>query len=261
MPNFTYEEWLLGSLILAALVPIFSYTDFIRGFLSGFFGSLLVRGFAFLYTHQSTPPEIQNDMVAALTYAAQQSRDPFLCALGGAVVVGGLRKLWLRRNPQIGLIKVLYFKDYLVRFILIAFGAIPTALGLILGPPLLGNSLISTAKEYYHSVKSQTLTKEILEWAISMRQQLPLRADDKETLIAIAPQGNTVLLNYTLTSLPNRGEETQVLDERKQNAEQSICKKPSMMRILENGGTFLFSYADSNGATIGEFKISEVACK
>lgn len=261
MPNFTYEEWLLGSLVVAAFFPLFSYKDFIKGLLSGFFASLLVRGFAFLYTQQSAPPELRNDVLAALNYAAQQSKDPFLCALGSAIIVGIFRKLWLRRHPQIGLMKVLFFKDYLVRFILIAFGAVPTALGLTLGPPLLGTSLLTTVKEYYLSIKSQTLTKEILEWTISMRQQLPLRTDDKANLVSITPQGNVVLLDYTLTTLPNRGEESLALNERKEVALQSICKKPSMMRIVENGGIFVFSYKDLNGGEIGEFKISEITCK
>lgn len=261
MSNFTYDEWLLGSLVLAALLPFFFPKDFIRGLLSGFFVALFVRGFAFLYTHQSVPLELKDDIVQALTYSAVLSRDPFLAALGAAIVVGILRKLWLRRHPEIGLMKVLFFKDYLVRFILLAFGTIPAALALILGPPLLGTTVLTTAKDYYFSIKSQMLIKEIQEWTNSMRPQLPLRADEKAVLEAITTQSRTVSLSYTLTSLPNRGEETQVINERKENALQTMCKKPSMLKILENGGAFLYSYKDSNGAAIGDFTISEVSCK
>lgn len=261
MSNITYDQWLLGSLVLAALVPLFFPRDFIQGLLSGFFVSLFVRGFAFLYTHQTAPLELKEDIVAALNYAGMQARDPFLCALGAACVVGVLRKLWLRRHPQIGLMKVLFFKDYLLRFIFIAFGAIPTALALTLGPPLLGNPVIDTIKGYYQSIKHQALSKEIQEWVTSMRQQLPVSVDTKSNLVAINAKENVVFLDYTLTSLPNRGEEEKVLNERKETTLQTLCKKPSMLRIIENGGAFILSYKDQNGGDVGEFKISEVNCK
>lgn len=261
MLNYTYDEWILGSLTLAAFLPLFFPKDFIRGLLSGFFVSLFVRGFAFLYTRQMAPVEIKEDIVAALNYAGLQSRDPFLCALGAAIVVGIGRKLWLRRHPEIGLMKVLYFKDYFLHFIFIAFGAIPTALALTLGPPLLGTTVLTTLNEYYQSVKYQALAKEIHEWTTSMRQQLPLSVDAKANLVSISSKEKVVFLDYTLNSLPNRGEEEQILNERKEHALQSICKKTSMTRIIENGGAFILSFKDQNGGDIGEFKISEVNCK
>jgi len=93
-----------------------------------------------------------------------------------------------------------------------------------------------------------------------LNAKLPLRIDEKTTLLRVKADGAVFTYEYAVNDVENTGDKSALIATFRSFVAPSVCNRVDMVRFMGYGARYVYSYSFEDGEVIGSFAFTKIEC-
>jgi len=116
-------------------------------------------------------------------------------------------------------------------------------------------------KYYLDLSRNDRVRNELIEGFVlaaqALNADLPVRVDENTVLTRAEADGVRFLYFYTVNDVEKRSE---LIEAFRSIVQNSVCDSVKIVRAMDSGGSFIYTYSFENGELIGSIELTKTDC-